>query len=361
MYERIKTKERVLFDKEKKEKVLHKSKGVCSHCGKKLDLESMTVDHVIPLSKGGTNELKNLVALCENCNQDKSNYVVDPEDYYIHLDWVYLKDLIKKYGEYSESVNWVSKRQIFSEDMQNVSVLKHFHIPTKGKFLVKAWYSDLNDIYMAYIRFHDRKTRFRYTKEERECVKRFVSFIFKEGCFYIYRNSSGDIALVVPVVLLYTKDEDEDQMLKSNLFIPKVLMVYKKVELSNLLLTFLFDLFSTGLKWNKELDCVVPVSISAFGDNTELDILLSFIAERFSKVPNLKHVCEEYAHCVKMLVYSGRVSNMKEHDEDKYYEEGCDRLNKFFSDLNVKVVDKNAMIYLMLKDMEVVLRRDYCE
>lgn len=356
MYERIRTKERVLFDKNKKDKVLHKSKGVCSHCGRKLDLDNMTVDHVIPLSKGGTNELKNLVALCENCNQSKSNYVVDPEDYYTHLDWVYLKDLIKKYGEYSESVNWVSKRQIFSEDMQNVSVLKHFHIPTKGKFLVKAWYSDLNDIYMAYIRFHDRKTSRRYTKEERECVKRFVSFIFKEGCFYIYRNISGDVALVVPVVLLYTKDEDKDKMLRSNLFIPKVLMVYKKKELSNLLSMFLFDLFSTGLKWNKELDCLVPVSLSAFGNNEELDLLISFIAERFNNVSNSNHICENFAHCVKMLVYSGRVSDMKQHDEERFYEDGYDRLNKFFSDLNVRTVDKEAAVYFMLRDIEVVYK-----
>lgn len=70
MYERIRTKERVMFDKDKKEKVLHKSKGVCSRCGKKLDLNSMTVNHVTPLSKGGTNEFKNLVALCEDCKRD---------------------------------------------------------------------------------------------------------------------------------------------------------------------------------------------------------------------------------------------------------------------------------------------------
>lgn len=91
-------------------KILSRSDYKCAHCGKKLDLKTKTREHIIPVTKGGTNELKNLVALCEDCNQDKSNYVVDPEDYYIHLDWVYLKDLIKKYGEYSESVNWVSKR-----------------------------------------------------------------------------------------------------------------------------------------------------------------------------------------------------------------------------------------------------------
>lgn len=360
MNERVKTKERVIFDKGKKEKILHKSKGVCAHCGKKLELETMTVDHVIPLSKGGTNELKNLVALCENCNKDKSNYIVDPEDYFRHLDWVYLKNLIKRYGEYSESVNWVSKRQVFSEDMQNISPLKHFGLSSKGRFLVKAWYSDLDDIYNAYIKFHDRKTKERYTSSDRLSVKNFVSFIFKNGCFYIYRNSSGDIALVVPVVLLYA-DSSNENMLSANLFLPKILMVYKKFELSNLLLTFLFDLFSTGLKWDKDLDCTVPVSVSVFGNNPDLDLLISFVAENFKNTSSTNHVCEEFSHCVKMLVYSGKVSDMQENSKEEHKDKGWERLFKFFSDLNVKAVDQDTMIYLMLRDIKVIDGRDYCE
>jgi 5-methylcytosine-specific restriction endonuclease McrA len=33
----------------------------------------MTVDHVLPKSKGGTRELKNLVPACRKCNSSKSN------------------------------------------------------------------------------------------------------------------------------------------------------------------------------------------------------------------------------------------------------------------------------------------------
>lgn len=361
MNERIKTKERVLFDKSKKEKILHKSKGVCAHCGKGLDLATMTIDHVIPLSKGGTNELKNLVALCEDCNQGKSNYVVEPEDYFRFLDWIYLKELIKRYGEYENNVKWVSKRQVFSEDMQNISPLKRLGLDTKGKFLIKAWYSDLDDIYNAYIKFHNRKTNERYTSLDRSAVKNFVSFIFKNGCFYIYRNVSGDIALVVPVVMLYAYDPEDECMLNANLFMPKILMVYKKHELSDLLLTFLVELFSKGLKWGKELNCVVPVSVSAFGNNPELDLLLSFLSEKFSHISSSHHICDNNSHCLKMLVYSGKTSDMQKDSADKYYIDGSERLYKFFSDLNVKVVDKDTMVYLMLRDIKVIYGRDYCE
>jgi 5-methylcytosine-specific restriction endonuclease McrA len=34
---------------------------------------SLTIDHVIPRSKGGTNALKNTVASCHRCNQAKAD------------------------------------------------------------------------------------------------------------------------------------------------------------------------------------------------------------------------------------------------------------------------------------------------
>jgi hypothetical protein len=46
----------------------------CSICGRPKDEVSLEVDHIIPISKGGTDELNNLAALCKNCNLGKSNY-----------------------------------------------------------------------------------------------------------------------------------------------------------------------------------------------------------------------------------------------------------------------------------------------
>jgi len=40
----------------------------CSQCGTPSDL---TVDHIIPLSKGGTNDLANLRVLCRPCNSSR--------------------------------------------------------------------------------------------------------------------------------------------------------------------------------------------------------------------------------------------------------------------------------------------------
>jgi 5-methylcytosine-specific restriction endonuclease McrA len=40
----------------------------CKKCGTKKNL---TIDHIIPLSKGGTNKFSNLQCLCKKCNQKK--------------------------------------------------------------------------------------------------------------------------------------------------------------------------------------------------------------------------------------------------------------------------------------------------
>ena len=43
----------------------------CHYC--KSRIKKLTVDHIIPRSRGGTNNYWNLVAACARCNGDKAN------------------------------------------------------------------------------------------------------------------------------------------------------------------------------------------------------------------------------------------------------------------------------------------------
>lgn len=43
----------------------------CAYCGAKPSDERLEVDHVIPVSKGGTNEMGNLIVACRTCNIGK--------------------------------------------------------------------------------------------------------------------------------------------------------------------------------------------------------------------------------------------------------------------------------------------------
>lgn len=60
-------------------KVLHlflKSKGVCFYCGIKITESNFTIDHRIPLVRGGTNHGNNLVIACHHCNSSKREKTV---------------------------------------------------------------------------------------------------------------------------------------------------------------------------------------------------------------------------------------------------------------------------------------------
>ncbi|MEH1789652.1 MAG: HNH endonuclease [Nostoc sp.] len=50
----------------------------CFWCGCDLLSETLTIDHYIPLSKGGTNKIKNLRLACDRCNNKRKDAM--PED-----------------------------------------------------------------------------------------------------------------------------------------------------------------------------------------------------------------------------------------------------------------------------------------
>ena len=68
-----------ILSKKIKQEILLRDNYTCQNCGKKSETLSqdikLHIDHIIPLSKGGTNEPSNLRVLCSNCNLLKSNYI----------------------------------------------------------------------------------------------------------------------------------------------------------------------------------------------------------------------------------------------------------------------------------------------
>ena len=69
------------------EKIFDQTNGYCYYCGKEIVFRNYglcegyrplargawEVDHRRPLSKGGSNSIRNLVPACCECNRDKSN------------------------------------------------------------------------------------------------------------------------------------------------------------------------------------------------------------------------------------------------------------------------------------------------
>jgi len=45
----------------------------CQDCGASKNEVKLEVDHIIPVSQGGNDELSNLQVLCKECNRAKGN------------------------------------------------------------------------------------------------------------------------------------------------------------------------------------------------------------------------------------------------------------------------------------------------
>ncbi len=95
--ESIKTKRRQ-FSVTEKNRIYNKGKGRCAICGKFVPYDAFTVDHIIPLAKGGTNELNNLQCTCKTCNYIKQDIL--PEDLIGKLAEIVLYQMRMSYNDY---------------------------------------------------------------------------------------------------------------------------------------------------------------------------------------------------------------------------------------------------------------------
>lgn len=82
------------YSKEERKIIYDKAKGRCELCGQKLLFQDMTLDHIIPLSMGGADEMDNLQSACYVCNQFKSNIL--PEDFIDKVVKIFLYQMRKR-------------------------------------------------------------------------------------------------------------------------------------------------------------------------------------------------------------------------------------------------------------------------
>ncbi|MBQ0056705.1 MAG: HNH endonuclease [Bacteroidales bacterium] len=66
----------------------------CWYCGKEMDSSKLTKDHVFPRSKGGDNDMDNIIMVCKTCNSSKGN--MDLFEWYaeVRQEWPPLNVLV---------------------------------------------------------------------------------------------------------------------------------------------------------------------------------------------------------------------------------------------------------------------------
>jgi len=60
-------------------------KGVCHYCGGKFPPSELTMDHIVPLSRGGHSTKGNIVPCCKACNNNKK-YTMPVDEILAELD-----------------------------------------------------------------------------------------------------------------------------------------------------------------------------------------------------------------------------------------------------------------------------------
>jgi 5-methylcytosine-specific restriction protein A len=49
------------------------SAGLCHYCGKKVPARALTMDHIVPIIRGGKSTKGNVVPACKECNTKKKH------------------------------------------------------------------------------------------------------------------------------------------------------------------------------------------------------------------------------------------------------------------------------------------------
>ena len=68
-------------------------KGICYYCHGNVGKTNLTMDHVVPLSRGGKSRKGNLVPACKDCNNKKK--------YLLPIEW---EDFLKSLSEEAQNL-----------------------------------------------------------------------------------------------------------------------------------------------------------------------------------------------------------------------------------------------------------------
>ena len=100
-------KARMVLSYEQRLEIYNRAKGKCVLCGKEIKLQKMSIDHIVPLSMGGQDDLSNMQCTCYACNKFKSNIL--PEDFNQKINSIFMYQNEKQHGN---EIRWKIARHL---------------------------------------------------------------------------------------------------------------------------------------------------------------------------------------------------------------------------------------------------------
>lgn len=116
----------------------------CQYCGKSAPDVILHVDHINPVSKGGDNDIMNLITACEDCNQGKKARLLDDKSI-IEKQKQQLEELNQRREQLEMMISWRDDLQSFNNDVADIVIekinelMKPFTVNDNGKRIVSKW------------------------------------------------------------------------------------------------------------------------------------------------------------------------------------------------------------------------------
>ena len=237
----------------KKDVMANKSNNRCCHCGKKISFNHLphtdkaTVEHFVPLIRGGTNDIENLVSLCLNCNKDKGSFIYQPSDYLLYLQKKYLEEVEEYFDNFIHSFEFVNKHNLFACDIYKVrychlshNMLLRIKNPKRRQKLIdksssdvwykKATYKDIDKLAVVLQRRLEKmadKKNIHSEKAASEYIKLWLDY----GCIY-YSVLNGEINTMSAVII--RKDSENNDLINHYISVTNVSLYNNDSSLSML-------------------------------------------------------------------------------------------------------------------------------
>lgn len=350
---RTKIEERRVITKEEKAELLKKTGGRCAHCGIPLTINTVTADHAIPLDKGGSNYEHNLVPLCDDCNQSKSNLVMIPSQYFKYLAEDIKRDLNIRYDLYCQNTSWIGPKELTREDMvimryATISRKMTSHASKKRSdergtlysmhprkaILKKAEYSDLDAIIHYTAKYH---SKFGLDKSH---LKETITRHFEEGCIYVVYKGE-EIIGVLPVTIEKVCFKDGEYYMPDYAGVP---CLYQRPEYMQLIIDCI-NYINQGIALSNKKNMII-YSLHMPTKDPFIEEMVGQIAlygpTWVTPKPTLDESEEEWGHAIVLLKYNQDEPNYEDIEEnEKQYFKFVSKHIKDLFDLR-PIIDTNS-------------------
>ena len=128
--------------------VLKRDKFTCQYCGKSAPEVILEVDHIKPVSKGGSDNIMNLITSCKDCNRGKSNIELS-DDSIIKKQQAQLKEIAERKEQLEMMLEWRESLNTLEDDYIDAVTdifanRTEWDVSEHGRKKIKKWIKDFS-------------------------------------------------------------------------------------------------------------------------------------------------------------------------------------------------------------------------